>query len=197
MCVHGQDECLLRVMEAKAKPPKGGRGKGRASQSTKMADSNEAAALPECFHSHDSDSEDFWGFPADFAEKTVGGAYSIQYTLDSKAQELFNSDEDSEDFKGFTRSELYVILATELNEVPLIWTHEPPYRGHSILYEATLLIWALQLVLTGSPCISELKPSYQLAYQLATPDARRTAISTRNHSYPMKMNISVRSCTIS
>ena len=86
-------------MEGKAKPSKGRRGKVKAPGT---AQHGEVATLPEWFHSGESDGEEFWGFPVDFAGQTVDRGYSIHYTTPSTAHALFKQDSD-EEFKGFTR----------------------------------------------------------------------------------------------
>ena len=102
-------------MEEKAKPSKRRRGKIRVPQSSKGHVVLNSASLPECFHSGESNSEEFWGFPVDFAHQTIDGDYSIQYVTNNKADFLFNHDqEDSqEEFNGFTRLQMCVCQGSQ------------------------------------------------------------------------------------
>ena len=104
---------MLRMMDEKAKPSRGRRGRTRpplASKGHSAPSSHESATLPECFHSEDSEGEDFWGFPVGFADRIIGTGYHINYALDSSRKDvLFNSSQeetDDEDFPGFTRYQM-------------------------------------------------------------------------------------------
>lgn len=100
------------MMDEKTKPSRGRRGRTRpplGSKGHSVSSSNACVALPECFHSEDSESEDFWGFPVGFADSAIGSGYIIQYALDSRADALFKysqEDEDHEEFTGFTRYQM-------------------------------------------------------------------------------------------
>lgn len=63
--------------------------------------------LPPCFNSDLSEGDDFWGFPQGSAELDLPSRHPISYSLDARGATLFQDSDESEDFRGFTRYQVY------------------------------------------------------------------------------------------
>ena len=69
----------------------------------------DVAKLPQCFNSDLSDGDEFWGFPEGSAELDLPSQHSISYSLDARGTALFQDSDENENFKGFTRYQVYDI----------------------------------------------------------------------------------------
>ena len=75
--------------------------------------SAEVAVVPQGLLSDQSDvEEDFWGFPTQAAAMEMPSEHKISYTAHpgTVAPKLFDEGPGEEEFEGFTKYEVYVVL---------------------------------------------------------------------------------------
>lgn len=111
-----QNKCLkdtFSISGSKAPPAKKPRIANQPKQpkhpSSLLPTTTDPLQLPDFFNS-DGEQSDFYGFPLEAVLTGVPSNTKFTYYIPQKWEHLFDCRQDEEDFRGFTKEELYVIL---------------------------------------------------------------------------------------